>query len=372
MRRLAICLMVLATVMGIAPHAAAQNVDLVWNRWDAQITVRSDSELEISETHEIEVLNGDIGGGFRNWNEEIDIRNVYAIMPGSRQPVELAEDSSGREGTWRINGGRSTPELEYTLPDRVGRGETVILQINYLAETPAQGILDWVVVPSERDFDVESSTVTIRIPEDEVPDASLVRVTSGRGQAQVSGNDVVVRSAQSLPPGTEFAVQVPFGAGVGSAAAGNQGGSNTGGNTGRVNPGTDGNANPVPGSPFGGGFNLDGGTILLILCVLGFLLLGGGGGMLGRMLGGGFGGGRGLGGGMFGGGGSGGGMFGNRRGTGSGSFGGGTFGDNDSGGSFGGGSRSTGSGRGLRSGGSGRSFGSIRNNKRGGGGARFK
>lgn len=330
---------------------SAQSINLQWNRWDAQITVQGDnSPLIISEVQEIQVLDGTVNGGTRYWTTPIELQNVQVLLSGERSSRQMVQGNGTDNGTYALSQSGGNYVLRYRLPNPQQRGNTFTIQIDYRANSPTTGMVDWKIVPADHDFPVQSSLVKIRFPGGQGPDASLVRASQTNANVQIQGNDYLIQSAGVIPANTAFAVQVPFGAGVGAA----------GGN----DPISGGGINPISPQPApsdqGVSIGLPSfGTICGIACIIGVLLLLGGGGLL-----------RGLLGGLFGGGTrttSGGGLFGNQGRTiypgGSDSGGGGSF--------FGSGSGST-SGRGFRqSGDQNRNVGRVGDDKDSGGGASF-
>jgi len=220
-----------------------------------------------------------------------------------QQPQQLQQSSNGQPGTYTLTTNGNNPTLQYVLPNPAGQGNTFLVQINYTAQSPTTGMVDWPVIPADHPFPVRSSTITLNFPSGQAPDPSLVR--AGNAQVTANGNQIVIRSNGVIPAQQAFGIQVPFGAGVG--AAGNSGNTNNGNTNPNYNPNNDPNNpnfgnQPVPADPnAGGGINLPGGgTLLMILCVVGFLLLVGGGSILRGLLGGILGGGlnRGVGGGI--------------------------------------------------------------------------
>jgi len=274
--------------------AFAQSPNLEWTRWDAQITAQSNNQLQIVETQEVAVSGGTVSRGTRYWTSPVNIQAVYVMSGNGQQPQQLQQSTNGQPGTYSLTTNGNKPTLQYVLPNQAGQGSSFLVQINYTAQSPTTGMVDWSVIPADHPFPVRSSTVTLNFPSGQAPDPSLVRASSGNAQVSANGNQIVIRSTGAIPPQQAFGIQVPFGAGVG--AAGNNGNTNNG-NT-NNNPGFDPNNpnvgnNPVPANPNGGNvINLPGGgTLLMILCVVGFLLLVGGGsilrGLLGGVLGGG-------------------------------------------------------------------------------------
>ena len=276
--RLRPILLLLAILLLAAPItvSAQSNANVEWNRWDAQIAVPSNNsdQLQISETQEVHILDGSIRQGTRFWTSPVQVQAVYLVLNNDSSPVQLQQGSSSQPGTYNVSQSSGRTTLTYYLPTSQQAGNTFTVQINYTATSPTSGMVDWKVVPAEHAFNVRSSTVHIRFPDGSAPDPSLVRVSNGQGTASVNGSEVVIQSSGAIAAQQPFAIQVPFGPGVG--AAGNSGNNNNpninpNNNTGNVpiqpNPGDSSQAIQLPGM----------GTILLILCVVGFLLLVGGG-----------------------------------------------------------------------------------------------
>jgi len=353
-------LLVILSLLFTGSFASAQNIDLQWNRWDAQITVSGDnSPMTISEVQEIQVLGGTVNGGTRYWTTPVELQSVQVLLNGERSARQLNQGNGTDNGTYTLSQSQGNYILRYRLPSPQNGGNTFTLQIDYRANSPTTGMVDWKIVPVNHDFPVKSSLVKIRFPSGQGPDASLVRASQTNAQVQIQGNDYLIQSRDVIPANQAFAVQVPFGAGVG--AAGGNGGvtdpnaGNTGGVTDPFAP------NPAP-TDQGISLGLPSvGTICGIACIIGVLLLLGGGGLLRGLLGGLFGGGtRTAGGGLFGGGTPGGTVYPGSSST----------GDSGGGGTFTGSGGST--GRGFRqSGDQSRNVGRVGDDKDSGGGASF-
>jgi hypothetical protein len=320
--------LILATVGG----AAAQGPSVEWQAWNAQITAHAnDSQLDVAETQIINVLDGSLSKGERDYTQQVDIQAVYLAMNGG-QPRELTPGTGA--GTYQVSTGTGDVVLQYQLPTTAEAGDTFAVQINYSVPEPTPGLIDWFAVPGDHGAPVRSSTITINFPDGGAPDASLVRFTEGNGTVTVSGNSIVIQSQGTIQANQAFGVQLPYGAGVGVP--------------GNSNP----NNNPVQPVPTGGTSNDSGGlgSIIPLLCILGVIILFGGGSLLRGLLGG------------LGGNRSGGGIFG----------GGGTPTNNNPLGGVGSGNTPT-SGRGFReSPNQNREVPTINSDKRRGGGASFK
>jgi predicted membrane protein DUF2207 len=281
--------LVLLTVLLLTPALAfAQNVNVEWTRWDAQIAVQSDNTLQIAETHEVHVLDGQVKQGTRFWTDPVQLQAVYLVRGNNQQPRALVQGRGGQPGTYTVSQSGPQTTLTYYLDSPANANDTFTVQINYTATSPTTGMVDWKIVPADHAFTVRSSTAHIQFPAGQAPDPSLVRVSSGNAKVSVNGNAIVIQSQGDIPAQTAFGIQAPYGAGVG--AAGDAG--NPGGAVNPVSPGDQG-SNPNPGEvppvsePGSTSFQLPGlGTILLIVCVIGVLLLVGGGSLLRGLLGG--------------------------------------------------------------------------------------
>jgi hypothetical protein len=280
---------ILLAVFLIPGMVSAQATSVEWNRWDADITVQSNSDqLQIVEKQEVKIVNGTVRFGRRGWTTPVQIQTVF-VSVGNNQPRQLTQANDNRPGTYSLTQSGGEYVLQYNLDPAQNAGDIYFVQINYTAASPTTGMVDWIVIPTNRDFPVRSSTVRIRLPEGQAPDIGLARVVRGSGAAQLNGNEIVIQSQGTIQPQQAFAIQVPFGTGVGAPA---QGGESGGVNPGQqpVDPGA------VPSDP-GTVVEIPGGlgSLLMILCVVGFLVLIGGGGLLRGLLGGLLGGNRGTG-----------------------------------------------------------------------------
>jgi hypothetical protein len=342
-------LVVLALSLSVISSVFAQSPSVEWTQWNAQITAHSGSQpFDVAETQVIRVTSGPLHGGSRDFEDPVNIQSVYLAMNGS-QPTQLSQGSGA--GSYTVSNSNGEIVVDYELPQAANTGDTFVVQINFTVSPPTAGIVDWSVVPANHPFPVDSSKATINFPDGQAPNASFVRVTQGSGNVSASGSSLVIQSQGALPANQPFEVQVPFGAGVGQPANGN----NAPVQNAPVQNAPLSNA-PTNGTSSGTSNDSGGilGNILPILCIVGLLVIFGGGsllrGLLGGALGGAIGGGGlGGGGGIFGGGGS----------------------SNSGGGIFGGGSSGS-SGRGFRqSADQNREVPTINNDKRGGGGAGF-
>jgi len=282
--RLLAALLVLA-LFAVPAVTFAQSPNLEWTRWDAQITPQSNNQLQIAETQEVAVSGGTVSRGTRYWTTPVNIQQVYIMSGNDQQPRQLQQGSSGQPGTYQLVNNGGNPTLQYVLPNAVGQGGNFLVQINYTAQSPTTGMVDWRVIPADHPYPVRSSTVTLNFPGGQAPDPSLVRASNA--QVTANGNQIVIRSQGVIPAQQAFSIQVPFGNGVG--AAGNSGNTNPNVNPAGNDPNFGGNTGNVPAADptAGGGINLPGGgTLLMILCVVGFLLLVGGGSLLRGLLGG--------------------------------------------------------------------------------------
>ena len=260
--------LLLVLVMAGAGVAAAQSPSVEWEAWNAQITAHAnDPQLDVAETQVINVIEGTLHSGQRDYSQPVRIQSVYLAM-NNDQPQEIFQGTG--PGMYEVSNPNGDVVVDYQLPSAANAGDRFVVQINYTVNTASPGFIDWFVVPGDHAAPVNSSTVTINFPDGDAPDASFVRLTEGNGTVSVSGNSIVIQSQGVIPPNQAFGIQVPYGSGVGAPA----------------NPNNPNVGQPV--APTGGTGDSSGGlgSLLPILCILGVLLLFGGGNLLRSLLGG--------------------------------------------------------------------------------------
>lgn len=268
-------ILAITVLLAMAFPVFAQGPEFVWLRWDDAITVQQD-RLVINEVQEFDIANGPVRFGSRGWTTPVEISQVMVSINGGA-PESLTPSNSDNPGTYTLAEAGDELVLRYNLPTPVDAGDTFAVQIDYAAPLDVEGVLDWIVIPGEHAFPIESSTIVIDFPEGEMPDASLVRVTSGNANIQQLEDRIVIQSTEPIPANQMFSIQAPFGAGIGQP-----GGS---GNVPEVEPQPQ--PAPVDQAP-SGGFDL--GSILTLLCLFGVLIFFGGSSLLRGLLGGGSGG----------------------------------------------------------------------------------
>src|SRR5258706_6317667 len=171
--------LILAVLLLTPALAFAQNINVEWNRWDAQITVQSDNKLQIAETHEVHVLGGPVKQGTRYWTDPVQIQAIYLVRGTNQQPRALTQGSGGQPGTYTVSQSGNKTTLTYYLDTPANANETFTVQMNYTATSPPIVMADWKIVHPDHPFTVRSSMVRIRFPSGQAPDPSLARVSSG-------------------------------------------------------------------------------------------------------------------------------------------------------------------------------------------------
>lgn len=277
--KLGLWLLILATIIaifGTAKMVSAQDgPEVIWVRWDGELTVDG-NEVTVSEVHEVEITDGVLRFGTRGWPEAVDITGVQLSVDGGA-PQSLRAGRSDAAGTYTITQQGGEYLLRYNMPSALEQGQSFIVQLDYSRPLTVDGVVDWTVVPSDHPFPIESSSVVLNFPEGQAPDASLVRVTSGEATVFQEENRVIVESNGTIEAGQALALQIPFGVGVGQAGDSGSGSSGVPDPVQPLPP-----ANEAPSS--GGG--LDFGGVLTLVCLMGVLLLFGGGNLLRGLLGG--------------------------------------------------------------------------------------
>ena len=240
-------------------HVAAQSPGVEWLNWDAVITTQANSaQLAIVETQTVQVTNGTLQTGQRNYSQPVNIQSVY-IAINREQQLQLSQGNG--VGNYQVSNSNGDMILDYQLPHSVGAGDRFAIQINYTTNSPTAGLIDWFIVPGAHAAPVQSSTVTINFPAGQVPDTTFVRIPEGVGTITTSGNSIIVQSQNAIPANQSFEIQLPYSASVSNA-----------GNSSNSNPNNPVVVQPTPTgttNSTGGGLS----TILVVLCIVGALVV---------------------------------------------------------------------------------------------------
>src|SRR5579871_2766934 len=149
MRTRLIAIILLA--LGLTPAMVfAQNANVTFNRWDAQITVQSNSsQMQVAESQEVQVTSGTVSRGNRYWTDPVQVQSVYLVTGNNTQPQTLTQGDGTHPGSYSVSQSNNQTQLQYTLPTPVNSGSTFTVQINYTATSPTAGMVDWKVVPAD-------------------------------------------------------------------------------------------------------------------------------------------------------------------------------------------------------------------------------
>jgi hypothetical protein len=170
-------LLLIAVLVGTG--AAAQNIDAEWARWDTTLTFQSGSEqVEVNEVQEFNIFEGPVRFGIRAWQDPVEILDVFIVASGQR-PVQLTPGNSDEPGTYTLEQTVDEIVLQYNLPQPAESGDSFVVQINYLTQANAEGLLDWHIVPGDHAFPIQSSTAVLNFVGMNPPDEGLVRVIAG-------------------------------------------------------------------------------------------------------------------------------------------------------------------------------------------------
>lgn len=281
----------LVLLFSVSAVAQAQSIAVEWLRWDAIITVADDGEtITVNETQEIEVTNGTVRRGTRTWVDAVDVQGVFLVVNGRPTALEAAR-SGEEEGTYRLTTAGDETVLTYYLLDPAGRGDSYVVQINYTTPVENAGILDMSIVPARRGFPVNSSTVTINLPDGTTPSEELVRILSGSADVTVQGSTVILQS-DGLDADQALQFQLPYGEGVGAAAGSGSGSSSGSSSASGSGSGSTSGGDTASGAGSSGGTDAVGGIdpiFIMIIIGIGVIILfglgrGGKGGAGGNLL----------------------------------------------------------------------------------------
>ena len=202
--------------------ASAQSQVLYWDRYDVSLTVEPDGDLQVVETQVIQFVAGTFSRGFAviptGQTEGID--GVSVVADGRRlersysespNPFYTSTEDDGDLGVYwffpSTGPGVHTYELAYTAQGA-------------LRIAPDGDKLQWKAIPSDRDFQVLASSVTVHLPEG--AKATEAAVTTSYvpvdWQTSADGSTVTFTPAETIPPYQELEIGVVFTHGVVTAS----------------------------------------------------------------------------------------------------------------------------------------------------------
>ncbi|MCC7445889.1 MAG: hypothetical protein IT324_00665, partial [Anaerolineae bacterium] len=112
-------------------------------------------------------------------------------------------------GTYTVDTAIGRTELLYTLPTPQNTGSTFTIQIVYRAVIQPPDVLVWTVIPADRRFVVQSSTIVVHLLQP--PDSTRIASMNPAATVDVAGRNVTIRANGAIPAQQPFTIQIPLG-----------------------------------------------------------------------------------------------------------------------------------------------------------------
>lgn len=200
-------------MLGAAAPARAQDAPpIVYERYDVDITVRTDGSFLVREVQQIR-----FDGTYRTAFAEIPLDYV-----GELRGVQVSDESGVYEqavsespGTFSIEQDGQTLFVDWRYPPtEPGDVRTFILEYevhNGLWVYENEQNLEWRAVPADRSgFPVEASRVTVTLPQAVAADQLRYTALGPNFEAISTDTQVIIEAIEPLPDGTLFQVRVGF------------------------------------------------------------------------------------------------------------------------------------------------------------------
>jgi uncharacterized membrane protein len=211
------CLITIAalTALAITPPALAQSQTLYWQRLDSDIVIQNNGEVRVKETWQVVFTSGSFHFGYRDFDvSKLESISDIAVSEGNRK---FAESKSQQEYTFETYTQEGKYYIKwYFLP-------TSNSTHTYLIEYTVKGIvriypggdqLYWIAVFLDHAYPVRSTTATVHLPANFEASQIQAAITTGSGKTQIPNGQIVVFTAQDIPPQQELEIRAQFPHGV--------------------------------------------------------------------------------------------------------------------------------------------------------------
>jgi uncharacterized membrane protein len=216
-------LLVLMVLAGLTVSATAQTKSLYWNRFDVDVSVQLNGDLQVVETQEITFEGGPFHYGYATIPGQYltDITNIQ-VSEGNRR---YQQSASGQEYTFKSGWDKGDLWVRWYFPYTSNSSHT--FTFSYTVQGAVRRYSDgdevrWMAVPGDHDYLIRKSQVTVHLPEGVTLNkgtgvGGYVVATDGVPADVTVGTDqrtVTAVAKQSLDPGQFLAVGVKFTPGV--------------------------------------------------------------------------------------------------------------------------------------------------------------
>ena len=159
-------LLVLVVLAGLTVSTAAQTKSLYWNRFDVDVSVQLNGDLQVVETQEITFQGGSFHYGYATIPGKYltDITNVQ-VSEGNQV---YQQSASGQEYTFQSGWENGDLWVRWYFPYTSNSSHT--FTFSYTVEGAVRRYADgdevrWMAVPGDHDYLIRKSQVTVHLPE---------------------------------------------------------------------------------------------------------------------------------------------------------------------------------------------------------------
>jgi uncharacterized membrane protein YgcG len=209
---------VVLIILAASLPAIAQDKTLYWQRYDVNIFVEKNSDIQVEEVQNIQFTSGTFRFGFAaiplDRLEQITDVRVSEIINGSER--DYSPNSSNAYGFTTHNTGTDL-EITWYFPPTANAQHTYILRyrvIGGLRIYEGGDQLWWKAVAPDHNFPIQSSRVTVTPPQVFSQDQLVVEAYGAPATANFTSGGQVVFEAQSIPADEMLEVRVQFPHGI--------------------------------------------------------------------------------------------------------------------------------------------------------------
>ena len=191
-----IAILLLVAALGSSAGAAYASGSLYWDRYDVDIAVNPDGTLRVTEVQTIVFVNGSFHVGLASIPlARTDSIYDVQVREGERVYRRVSGEVEGGFTTYEADGNLN---IEWYFPYTANAQRTFIVAYTvagglryYPDANPPNDVLQWFAITPQRDFPINRSRVTLRLPDgaDVLPDSS----TPSGYAADVTGVDATTK-----------------------------------------------------------------------------------------------------------------------------------------------------------------------------------
>jgi len=187
-----------------------QDKALYWQRYDVDITVRTDGDMRIVETQELVFTSGT----FRYGQREIALNrlsNISDVTVAEEGGPQYTLSSSGALYTYSVVQDGGYLKVRYNFPPSTGTRRTIVIGYTVsgaLRYYPDNGVdqLYWKAIPGGNPFPTQSATITLHLPEGATFTNYGLYGAEGEAAFQPGQRDAMIEVKGRLDAGQEVEV----------------------------------------------------------------------------------------------------------------------------------------------------------------------